>query len=119
MSSPSGGVISCLFGGNIKGVGNDPCLRQQFSLCLKIPLRVLHSLQSCHELFLLLGEVGDFVLCPLRLSALYPANETDKRQIYRRKGIQILFDVNIFYKAWEGLHRKEVKTWGPALWPSG
>lgn len=54
------------------------------------------------------GEEKNHFLYPLWFSSWGPANESDKRQMNKRKSIRVLFDVN-FYATWSPFE-KEVKT---------
>lgn len=75
MKRPQSGEIGCLFGEPFKGGGNVACLRQLFSLGLKIQLLILYFFESCHVPFIASQErQKSFFLCPLLFRLWCSAN---------------------------------------------
>lgn len=75
MNRPQSGEISRLFGEPFKGGGNVACLRQLFSLCLKIQLILHYFFESCHIPFIAFQERGKiFFLYPLLFCLWCSAN---------------------------------------------
>lgn len=71
MNRPQSGEISCLFGEPFKSGGNFACLRQLFSVGLKIQLLILYFLESCHVPFIASQERGKNLYLYLLLVRLW------------------------------------------------
>lgn len=75
MKRPQSGQISCLFGEPFKSGGNVVCLRQLFSLGLKIQLVILYFFESYHVPFIASQERGkNLFLYPLLFRLWCSAN---------------------------------------------